>query len=155
MTDELKPLPVQEKKSKAPKVFGILLIVFGSIYVLYGIIPEFFVFRRTPVPEELVLLIKGVLKLVAVILSIVALVAGIGLVRYKEKSGRKLSLVWGCSALVYLVIETVIHIVVILPMDIRALPVFDHLFYQVYLAIMPILIVVMMTRPSAKKSCKG
>ncbi|MCP4131454.1 MAG: hypothetical protein GY754_10775 [bacterium] len=207
MTEELKPLgndpeapdseetlPVQEEKAKAPKVVGIVLIVFSSMYALYGFIVGLIVFgalyamnafgdgrigdvRTLPfnflsgiASREFsgIMIARAFLYILAGVISIAALVAGIGLVRYKEKMGRKLSIVWGGIALGFLVIEFLIMTFMMkavlsslssetVSMDSMvsnpASSIWE-IFLQLVMAVLPIVTIVLMTRPSAKNSCE-
>ncbi|MCP4131451.1 MAG: hypothetical protein GY754_10760 [bacterium] len=186
---------VESVKASAPKVFGVLLIVFGIIYALYGIISGSYSLISSPDMDsfnsfalfpgvskdsvstmianlKLITTIQGVLTLVAGLLSIVAVTAGIGLAQYKEKLGRKLSLTWGYIALAYLVVDAIIFAALIMPLQsgmMSAFPafaggfagmatgssVFMYVLVTGFFAVMPILTVAMMTQSSAKESCEG
>ncbi|MCP4131452.1 MAG: hypothetical protein GY754_10765 [bacterium] len=178
-----------------PKIVGVLLIIFGFMYSFFGIIFGLFSFGTSVFFNSLssfgglsgaeedsftkvfadvkfISSIQGIETFLAGVISIAALAAGIGLVQYKEKTGRKLSLAWGCIALAYLAIDAVIYFVVIVPLQSDMMlgmsqlsgsgisgwltnsGVVLHIISLVCLAVLPILTIAMMTRPSAKESCK-
>ncbi|MBN1532349.1 MAG: hypothetical protein JXA20_06785 [Spirochaetes bacterium] len=136
-------MPVgEEKPTSIPKVMGILLVVFGSIYLVASLfsaistlvssafITTIFGLGSTisgAAPPDLagavdamrgVYIVQGLEGLAKAALSAVALAAGIGLMRYAAW-GVRLSFWWGVSALAYLVADTGIYIGFIMPATVR------------------------------------
>lgn len=127
------------EQSSAPKVFGILLIIFASIMTLYGLLgglatmfisdftSSLMSFAGAMAEQDVdlgmsaffdkmkpVYYTTGGLEIVKGIISIGGLFAGIWLTQYKEK-GRKLALYWAYAALGYLVIYTLVQVIYIIP----------------------------------------
>ncbi len=176
-----------------PRVIGTLLIIFSSIAISMGILNIFFTIESftshdainslkgiSAMAKEQIIankismaIIDGLLTFGMDLLSLMALIAGIGLLRYREKTGRKLALVWAYLAFPYLVIDMVIYFAMVIPLKastIAAAPGFTGLgapvismssdltlqfFSGILLAAMPIITIMMMNRSTIKGSCKG
>ncbi len=121
----------------APKVLGILLIVLGSIYLLYSLFGAIFAFIGSAFAAAVsgmgpsakgfgnanlaamdslktIYVIQGIEKLAAAALSALALSSGIGLVQYRAW-GLRLALWWGIGSLLYLLADTLVYVGVIMP----------------------------------------
>jgi hypothetical protein len=174
---EAAPVPVP-KRSSAPLGIGITLIAGGALLLLFSLgslAVTFFV--RSPAASAFVIQDKGVqvlqvvMPLVQSALCIVALVAGIGLVKYRAW-GRSLSIGWAVVALADLVLGAVVTYAYVLPVTSRlmqsgTLPAGGEQavaigttvgaamsgFWTLILAVTPILTLIFMTGQGAKRSC--
>jgi len=102
---------------------------------------------------------------------LIALAAGIGLVRYRTW-GRQLSIAWAVAALVFLISSTAVSFFYIMPASQRAMHSMElpgnsreamrvslafgivmALAWTVVLAVTPTLTLILMTRPKVKQAC--
>ncbi|MCP4138166.1 MAG: hypothetical protein GY754_44800 [bacterium] len=180
---------VEEAKSRVPRVIGILLIVTGSLYIFCGLIPgimsllgSFFfdaVMGESGIGEmfgqmlpgmQYINRVQGFVSIISGLAAIIVLVAGIGLLQYKEKRGRKLAIVAGIISFGYLVFEAIITYTVILPAHTKMMASFPgggmfntlappmsiatvmSFFFQ---AVFPVVLIILMTRSFVKESCEG
>lgn len=140
MTDDSTLNTAAGEVTAIPKTMGILLIIFGSLYLFTSLLAVVFTFLASTFmssvagmgaaaqkgavdPNSLAALvsdmkmvycIQGIEKLVTSALSGLSLAAGIGLYRYRAM-GLKLAFWWAVAALAYLVAESGIYAGVIIP----------------------------------------
>jgi hypothetical protein len=126
------------KRPGAPFGIGLTLIICGSLAALFGVFGGLFtmtassmlsgammagamadpaarqVFDAVMADSKWIYVVQGAMQVVMGLISVLALVAGIGLMKYRLW-GRKLSLVWAGFALAYIVVSLFINIVYIMP----------------------------------------
>lgn len=136
-------IPAPER-SKIPKIMGVLLIIFASIYMLYSLfgaatslltdsLTDFFATILSASPEfkkagidwnsavsvlKPVFQAQGLSRLCAALISAFALFAAIKLVQYRT-DGVRLSVAWAISALVYLVLDALVYIFYVSPIVVQ------------------------------------
>ena len=165
------------KRPSAPFTIGITLIVGGALMCLAGGVGMIIYLwmsasdqplgnLRTPVQPVLMALSGAQFGL-----SVVAIVAGAGLVGYRAW-GRVLSLVWAVAGLVEIVVSLVVNFAFALPAARKMLQGLDlpadsapamrmgmamstvmTIISSLALTVVPILVLILMTRSSAKQSC--
>lgn len=169
------PLP---KRPSAPFGIGLTLIIGGGLMLLLDLVgfamllwAQSSTARGLGIPMPQTMMVQYILPLVQAILSIVAIVAGIGLIGYRAWA-RQLSIGWAAVALVEIVLAAVVNFVWVLPATQRltqnanlpeasaqsthvmaAFGAAMSVLWTVILAVLPVLTLILMTRPSAKESC--
>jgi hypothetical protein len=130
----------EAKRSGAPRLLGIFLIVCGALLTLGGVVGGLLTFAASMLVGgvgamgealgesgtaladmnllEPVYTAQGTMKLVEGLLSIVALIAGVWLLGYRRR-GRLLALVWAGLALGFLVADFAVYFLVVLPATAR------------------------------------
>jgi hypothetical protein len=130
--------PGKPKRPGAPFGIGLTLIICGSLAALFGVFGGLFTMttssmlsgmmtagiRADPAVKQAfdavmadskwIYVVQGVMQTIMGLISVLALVAGIGLMKYRLW-GRKLALVWAGFALAYIVISLFINFIYIMP----------------------------------------
>lgn len=137
MTEKKAPVnnTTEKNRSRLPLGLGLTLVIGGSLYTLYGMgtglylmffstfmdfFPSSFTVAGEVDPFKVVAMMKplylvqGAEKLAAGIVSIMGIIAGAGMMQYKEW-GRRMGLVWAGGALLYLSVDVVLYFLVMRP----------------------------------------
>jgi hypothetical protein len=127
------------RRPGAPFGIGLTLIICGSLASLFGVFGGLFTMATSSMMSKMaafgagagdpaarqmieaaiadagsIYVVSGALQVVMGFISVLALVAGIGLVKYRLW-GRKLSLTWAAVALGYIVVSVVVNLAYIMP----------------------------------------
>jgi hypothetical protein len=172
------PPQVRPKRSGAPLGLGITLIAGAGVLLLFSAATHAMnAWLRSSqssgikIPDIGTEGVQLAMTLVQAALSLIALAAGIGLVRYRTW-GRHLSIGWAVAALAYVVTSTAVSLLYIMPASQRAMQAMElpgnssetiraglvfgsvmSLAGAVVLAVTPTLTLVLMTRLKVRQAC--
>lgn len=184
------------KRPGAPFGIGLTLIICGSLAALFGIFGGLFTMTASAMVSSMAMLgnmagdptaqqtldaiiessgsiyvVQGALQVVMGIISVLALVAGIGLVKYRAW-GLKAARVWAGLALIYILVSLVVNFIYVMPASEKmmetimglnpaggvnplsgmtsSISTFSQIFGSMLLAVLPVLALVLLSKDKVK-----
>ncbi len=184
------------KRPGAPFGIGLTLIICGSLAALGGVFGGLFTMMTNSIMSNIaglgaagnpdgmqaiqdamaasksLYVVQGSLQVVMGVISVLALIAGIGLMKYR-RWGQKLSITWAGLALAYIVMSLIVNFVYILPKSeamveamMAGMPdgggaafsgmssgvsAATQIFYALFLAVLPMLTLIMISKDKIKQ----